>query len=92
MTVVELKNQSVPQTEKEFQVEVPTLGDSLREIRKAKGYTLQQVADALSINRSYLSQIENDCYNPSFRYVEKLVSFYGYVIALVHRSNPIVPR
>ena len=55
-------------TEKEIEVEVPTLGETLREIRKAKGYTIQQVADALSINRPYISQIENDCQNPSFRY------------------------
>ena len=69
-----------------------SLGETLKELRKAKGYTTQQVADALSINRPYLSQIENDRQHPSFRYVERLANYYGYEMALVHRSNPIVPR
>ena len=72
--------------------EEQSLGESLREIRKAKGYTTQQVADALSIHRPYISQIENDCQNPSFRYVERLANFYGYEIVLIHKSNPIVRR
>ena len=36
------------------------IGDGIRALRKAKGLTLQQVADALGISVGYLSQIERD--------------------------------
>ena len=69
-----------------------TLGATLKSLRQAKGYTTQQVADALFCNRPYLSQIENDRQSPSFKKVEALVNFYGYEIALIHRSHPACRR
>lgn len=38
----------------------PSIGSKIRELRRAKGMTLQQVADASQISVGYLSQIERD--------------------------------
>ena len=64
-----------------------TIGETLRALRKSKGHTTQEVADALKCNRPYLSQIENDRQDVSFRKVEELVNFYGYEIAIVQRRS-----
>ena len=64
-----------------------TLGQTLKELRKEAGYTLQNVSNELQCNRPYLSQIENDHQTPSFKKVEELVNFYGYEIAVIHKSR-----
>jgi transcriptional regulator with XRE-family HTH domain len=41
-------------------VREPEIGAQIRELRKVKGFTLQQVADAAEISVGYLSQIERN--------------------------------
>ena len=41
------------------------LGERLRQIRQARGLTQPELADAIGIEQSYLSKLENDKYVPS---------------------------
>lgn len=47
-----------------------TIGDNLKKIRKEKKLTQQQLAKKIGISRSYLSDVENNRYNPSSNTVE----------------------
>jgi transcriptional regulator with XRE-family HTH domain len=42
----------------------PTFGQTLREARLAKGYTLRKFADEVGISPTYLSQVEQDNVDP----------------------------
>lgn len=50
------------------------LGTHIRELRKARGLTQRQLADAVGIDFTYLSKIENDTvpYSPSTKTLKKL--------------------
>lgn len=50
---------------------------TLKEARKAKGYTLEQLAQECGTNKSQLSRIENGSRNPSDELARKLVAVLG---------------
>ncbi|NLQ18497.1 helix-turn-helix domain-containing protein [Marinomonas sp. M1K-6] len=54
-------------------VEPLELGKRVKEIRLAKGWTLEEVGKRTGIARSTLSKIENDQVSPSFAIVQKLI-------------------
>ena len=54
-------------------VEPLELGKRVKEIRLAKGWTLEEVGKRTGIARSTLSKIENDQVSPSFTIVQKLI-------------------
>lgn len=49
----------------------------IKQKREEKKLTQQEVADAVGITRSYLSDIENGRYNPSFKKSIELATFLG---------------
>lgn len=49
-----------------------TLGDKLRAIRKDRGLTLQQVADAAGLSKAFVSQIESGTANPSLASLKRV--------------------
>ncbi|MBX3282876.1 MAG: helix-turn-helix domain-containing protein [Acidobacteria bacterium] len=53
-----------------------TFGRTLQEIRRKKGLTQRDVADAISMDYSYYSKLENDRlgFNPTRETVEKIVT------------------
>ena len=53
------------------------LGERVRELRKAKGWTLEQAAVQAGLARSTLSKIENDQMSPTFDAVRKLATGLG---------------
>ena len=53
------------------------LGARLRALRKARGWTLEQAAQAVGLARSTLSKIENGQMSPTFEAVRKLASGLG---------------
>ena len=55
-------------------VEPLELGKRVKEIRLAKGWTLEEVGKRTGIARSTLSKIENDQVSPSFTIVQKLIN------------------
>lgn len=52
------------------------LKERLREIRQKRGVTLLQVAEAVSLSVSYLSDLERGRAKPSFDTLERLSAFY----------------
>ncbi|OUS08591.1 transcriptional regulator [Rhodobacterales bacterium 52_120_T64] len=53
------------------------LGERVRELRKARGWTLEQAAQQVGLARSTLSKIENGQMSPTFEAVRKLASGMG---------------
>lgn len=49
-----------------------TIGDNIKKIRKEKKITQRQLAEEMGISRSYLSDLENNRYNPSSKTLEAL--------------------
>lgn len=53
------------------------LGDVIRQMRKGKGLTLQQVADATGLSVPFISQVENEQGNPTLSTLRKIASALG---------------
>jgi transcriptional regulator with XRE-family HTH domain len=51
---------------------MPDFGIRLKSLRKAKGLTLQKVADLANVSKSFVSQIENGTAAPSLATLERL--------------------
>ncbi len=58
--------------EEEAPVEPLNLGDRVRQLRKARNWTLEQAAGKAGLARSTLSKIENEQMSPTFEAVRKL--------------------
>lgn len=58
-------------------VEPLNLGARVRELRKAKSWTLEQAAQKAGLARSTLSKIENDQMSPTFELMRKLAHGLG---------------
>jgi transcriptional regulator with XRE-family HTH domain len=70
----------------------PHLGSSLRDLRRRRGATLVEVADATGISRSFLSLVENGRSDITIGRLLRLVSFYGAQIAdLLPQADPHDP-
>ena len=63
--------------EKEIKGEGFMFGNNIREIRKSKGLTLEQLSSQIGITPSGLSQIERDLVDPSLSLLKKLASALG---------------
>ena len=68
------------------------IGTTLKEIREKKGYTLEYVHSELNIFSADLSKVEDNEVDISFKVLERLVNFYGYEVALIHKSHPITRK
>ena len=49
----------------------------LEEIRKAKGITQEELANALEVSRQTVGSLENGRYNPSIILAFKIARFFG---------------
>lgn len=61
-----------------------SVGEILRNIRKAKGMTLKDVANASGISESAISKYENDKRNPSIEAYFKLLEALGADLYVMH--------
>lgn len=57
------------------------LKDRLREIRQKRGATLLQVAEAVKLSVSYLSDLERGRAKPSLNTLERLAAYYAISVA-----------
>jgi transcriptional regulator with XRE-family HTH domain len=48
------------------------LGRNVRRLREAKGWSQEDYADRAGIHRTYVSDIERGCRNPTVTVIEKL--------------------
>lgn len=62
--------------------ERPTLGRQLAEARKAKNWTQEDVAEALQINRGYVSKLESNAQIPSKQLLERIANLLDLRTAL----------
>ncbi|KEJ97304.1 transcriptional regulator, XRE family with cupin sensor [Pseudosulfitobacter pseudonitzschiae] len=70
--------QSAPDTAK-------TLGADLRALRKARGITLQDMADALNRSVGWLSQVERDLSEPSITDLRHIAAHLGVSVSMLFR-------
>lgn len=68
-----------------------TIGTKLRELRVERNLTLEQVAEAASLSKSYLSQMENDNCNPSLNSLRSVMSVYGLPLAVLFEYTETQP-
>ncbi|SDF77546.1 helix-turn-helix domain-containing protein [Sporomusa acidovorans] len=54
---------------------MPSIGKILREKRKEKGYTQQELADKANLSRSYIADIEGERYTPSLNTIIKVARY-----------------
>lgn len=54
-----------------------TIGNNIKKIRKEKKITQKKLAEEMGISRSYLSDLENNRYNPSSKTLEMLAEKLG---------------
>ena len=54
--------------------------NSLEEIRKAKGITQEELANALEVSRQTVGSLENGRYNPSIILAFKIARFFDVAI------------
>jgi transcriptional regulator with XRE-family HTH domain len=60
-----------------------TVGERLRELRIERGLTLEQVAEAAGLSKSYISQLENDKSNPSLNSLQAIMRVYELPLAVL---------
>ena len=53
------------------------LGQNVRQLREAKGWSQEDYADRAGIHRTYVSDIERGRRNPTITVVEKLAGPFG---------------
>ena len=81
-------------------VQAKLLGERLKEIRERKGVSLEEMANAIKVNKKYLQKIEDDDYEnmPSEVYIKGFLKSYsdflgikyGSVLAIYQREREIV--
>lgn len=61
-------------------------GARVRELRRAKGLTQEDLADASGLDRSYVGSLERGERNVSLRNIEKIAKALGVPVARLFRS------
>lgn len=65
-----------------------SIGDKIREARKAAGLTQVELAQKTSLSRSYIGDLEKDRYNPSLSTLELIAKVTGTSLSgLVHDES-----
>ena len=59
------------------------IGASLRSVRRGRGLTLRQVAEASGVTESFLSQVERDIASPSIATLRRLAGALGTSIGVI---------
>jgi transcriptional regulator with XRE-family HTH domain len=59
------------------------IGSSLRAVRRRRGMTLRQVADAAGVTESFLSQVERDIASPSIATLRRIAVALGTSIGVI---------
>ena len=61
------------------------LGDKIRQVREQRGYSQEQLADMMDINRSTISKIENGKFSITVDYLVRLSIFLDYEFKVIER-------
>jgi transcriptional regulator with XRE-family HTH domain len=63
------------------------VGETLKEMREKKGYSQDELAEAMNVNRSTVSKIENGKFNLSVDYLSKFSWFLDFELQLKEIKN-----
>jgi transcriptional regulator with XRE-family HTH domain len=63
------------------------IGKTLKEMREKKGFSQDELAEAMGINRSTISKIENGKFNLSIDYLSKFFWFLNLEFQLTETKN-----
>lgn len=63
------------------------VGEILKEMREKKGYSQDELAEAMNVNRSTISKIENGKFNLSVDYLSKFSWFLDFELQLKEIKN-----
>lgn len=61
------------------------LGDKIRHVREQRGYSQEQLADMMDINRSTISKIENGKFSITVDYLVRFSIFLDYEFKVIER-------
>ncbi len=61
------------------------LGDKIRQVREQRGYSQEQLADMMNINRSTISKIENGKFSITVDYLVRFSIFLDYEFKVIER-------
>ena len=61
------------------------IGDSLRNIREKKGYSQDDLAEIMNINRSTISKIENGKFSITIDYLVKFAWYLDFNISVLEK-------
>lgn len=61
------------------------LGDKIRQVRQKRGYSQEQLADMMDINRSTISKIENGKFSITVDYLVRFSLFLDYEFKVIER-------
>ena len=62
------------------------MGETIREIREKRGYSQDQLAEIMEVNRSTISKIENGKFSFSIDYLSKFSWFLDFDLTVVDRK------
>lgn len=65
--------------------------NQLEAIRKARGITQEELADALAVSRQTISSLEKGRYNPSILLAFKLARYFGVAIEDIFIYEEAIP-
>ncbi|MBS0645353.1 MAG: helix-turn-helix transcriptional regulator [Verrucomicrobia bacterium] len=61
------------------------LGDKIRQVREKRGYSQEQLAEMMDINRSTISKIENGKFSITVDYLVRFSIFLDYEFKVIER-------
>lgn len=63
-----------------------TIGEKLRQYRKKKCLTQEQLAELVDIDAKYLARLEKDMHNPTFNVMKKLAQVLGFDMSVIEET------
>lgn len=66
------------------------LGKKIRELRRAKGYTQQYLAELAGIDDKHLSKIENGIHEPTYKTLKKLSEVLEFDLSDMDNYKPVL--
>ena len=68
------------------------LGDRVKELRRKKGWTLDELSEACGVSRSMLSQIERNGVNPTVAVALRIAKAFGIALGSLVDAPAVAPR
>ena len=78
-------NSLLTATEKQIKDYRLKLGDKIRIVREKRGYSQEQLAEIMNINRSTISKIENGKFGITVDYLVRFSIFLDYEFKVIER-------